>query len=167
MNTNIFYNNAKKILAGIILLNLIFIANINIFAEKPDKIIVEIIKPIKKPKSAPSRIIPQYPYQPSIKKNVSPPQSKKSKSKKRNHSHKKIASKKETQKPVKTKNLASKPESLVTTTEKPKEDNFFNKNKYMILFFILLLIVIAIFFLQKRRKKQANESEKIDFELLE
>lgn len=166
MNTNIFYNNAKKILAGIILLNLIFIANINIFAEKPDKIIVEIIKPIKKPKPAPSKIIPQYPYQPSIKKNVSPSQSKKSKSKKRNH--KKVVDKKRTEKPVEAKNLASKPESLVTTTEKPKEDSFLDNNKYMILFFILLPIVIAaIFFLQKRKKKQTNESEKIDYELLE
>lgn len=165
MNTNIFCNNVKKILAGIILLNLIFMANINIFAEKPDKIIVEIIKPIKKPKPAPSRIIPQYPYQPSIKKNISPSQSKKSK--KRNHKHKKVVDKKETGKPVKTKNLANKPESLVTTTEKPKEDSFLDKNKYMILFFLLLPIVIAIFFLQKRRKKQTNETEKIDYELLE
>lgn len=166
MNTNIFYNNAKKILTGIILLNLIFLANINIFAEKPDKIIVEIIKPIKKPKPAPSKIIPQYPYQPSIKKNVSPSPLKKSKQKKRNDNHKKIVNKNTTQKSVEIKNLVSKPESLVTTTEKPKEDSFLDKNKYMILFFILLLIVIAIFFLQKRRKKQANESEKIDFELL-
>lgn len=165
MNTNIFYNNAKKILAGIILLNLIFIANINIFAEKPDKIIVEIIKPIKKPKPAPSKIIPQYPYQPSIKKNVSPSQSKKSKSKKRNH--KKVVDKKRTEKPVEAKNLASKPESLVTTTKKPKEDSFLNKNKYIVLFFILLSIVITIFLLQKRRRKQTNESEKIDYELLE
>lgn len=167
MNTNIFYNNAKKILAGIILLNLIFIANINIFAEKPDKIIVEIIKPIKKPKPAPSRIIPQYPYKPSNQKNVSPSPLKKSKQKKRNDNHKKIVNKNTTQKPVETKNLASKPESLVTTTEKPKEDSFLDKNKYMILFFLLLPIVIAIFFLQKRRKKQTNESEKIDYELLE
>lgn len=165
MNTNIFCNNVKKILAGIILLNLIFMANINVFAEKPDKIIVEIIKPIKKPKPAPSKIIPQYPYQPSIKKNVSPSMPKKSK--KKNDNHKKVVNKNTTQKSVETKNLASKPESLVTTTEKSKKDSFLNNNKYMILFFILFPIVIVIFFLQKRRKKQTNETEKIDYELLE
>lgn len=164
MNINIFCNNAKKILASIILLNLIFLANINIFAEKPDKIIVEIIKPIKKPKPTPSRIIPRY-HQPSIKKNVSPSLPKKSK--KTNHKHKKVVDKKETGKPVETKNLANKPESLVTTTEKPKEDSFLNKNKYIVLFFILLSIIITIFLLQKRRRKQTNESEKIDYELLE
>ena len=167
MNINIFCNNAKKILASIILLNLIFLANINIFAEKPDKIIVEIIKPIKKPKPTPSRIIPQYPYQPSNQKNFSPSISKKTKTKKTNHNHKKVVDKKETGKPVETKNLASKPESLVTTTEKPKEDSFLNKNKYIVLFFILLSIIITIFLLQKRRRKQTNESEKIDYELLE